>query len=432
MARKKRLRGPWWRGGEGRWYATVDGRKVRFPEDIGEKDEGKAWVHYETEMGLAANRVAEAQDPTVGGVLQLYIAHLERKADAGRVTRQHYRNRQSHLGHFARFGDVAARKARTLRPRDLEAFAVDLSRRYSAHYARACGEAVRAAFNWAARYGSRADGGRLLAESPVSGAKLESPGHPPERFAERSAAASWLAFLRRRSNGVGFENTRSRQGIPGRAGAFRESPTGRLTRNFALLQRVLIRTGARPGELASLQWSMIVWDAGTTPEGNTYAKAVIPWWDKAKDRPGWKNARKTKKDRVIFFSAILTRALRRESGRPWRHSTHVFQSRRGTWGDGTALAARTRDLRPLAVAASGGKLAMDGPGRLVNYLFRHTAITTYILMGIDVPTVAELMGTSVKVITNTYLHIVDSHLAEAFHSAGRAREANLKKSRGSS
>lgn len=422
MPRKKTSRprrsGPWWRASESRWYATLGGRKVRFPKDIGPQDAGKAWAHYEALKSAGARHEAEATDPTVADLIELYLRHLQVEAGAGRIALQHFRNRQSHLGHFAGFAGLGDRKARLLSAADLTRFADAMARAHSAHYAANCAAAARAALSWASKPGARPDGRRLLAENPFEGVKLPSVGRSPERFAERTAAAAWLAFLRRRCNGVGIEHANTRGGEPGRYGAFRFLPNGRRMRNFALLQRVLIRTGARPSELGRCQWDDITWDAGRTPAGHVYGTIVLDW-------TRWKSGKKTRQPRTIYLTAVLTRALRREFERPDRHPTHPFVGRNGPWKDGTGLAQRVRQLRPAAVADAKTRaearglpapLREDGPGRLVNYLWRHTAASTMLMMGLDLPRIAAALGTSARMIETTYGHMLSDHVAAAAHA----------------
>ncbi len=50
---------------------------------------------------------------------------------------------------------------------------------------------------------------------------------------------------------------------------------------------------------------------------------------------------------------------------------------------------------------------------MVNYRFRHAAASTLLMLGVDVPTVAELLGTSAEMIYRNYGHILDKHLEQA-------------------
>ena len=73
---------------------------------------------------------------------------------------------------------------------------------------------------------------------------------------------------------------------------------------------------------------------------------------------------------------------------------------------------KVRRIRTLAIEA-GVDFAADGPNRLVNYRWRHTAISTLLMMGIDVATPAELTGTSPEMIHRNYGHLLMDHLASA-------------------
>jgi integrase len=55
----------------------------------------------------------------------------------------------------------------------------------------------------------------------------------------------------------------------------------------------------------------------------------------------------------------------------------------------------------------------EGENRLVNYRWRHTAISTLLMLGVDVATVAELTGTSPDMIYKFYGHLLDEHLRGA-------------------
>ena len=95
------------------------------------------------------------------------------------------------------------------------------------------------------------------------------------------------------------------------------------------------------------------------------------------------------------------------------------------WGDGVGLAKKVRDVRRAAIAEGGRRVAAGGPlrgldlikdsglDRVHNYRWRHTAISTLLRQGVDVPTIAELMGTGPAMIYRTYGHLLSDHLARA-------------------
>jgi integrase len=189
-----------------------------------------------------------------------------------------------------------------------------------------------------------------------------------------------------------------------------------------------------------MRWDQIRWDAGVTSIGHRFAKVILE---------EHKTAEKTEKLRTIYLTPSLTRALRRVSSQPGKHPTHVFVHARGSrsvaametpadlgdpWNS-IALAAKVRKVRERAIRAaeslqSEGKptrglelLSGKGANRLVNYRWRHTAISTLLMMGVDVATVAELTGTSPEMIHQHYGHLLDAHLAGAAEKLIRGRRA---------
>jgi integrase len=59
--------------------------------------------------------------------------------------------------------------------------------------------------------------------------------------------------------------------------------------------------------------------------------------------------------------------------------------------------------------------------RLVNYRWRHTAISTLLMLGVDVPTVAELTGTSPEMINKHYSHLAAAAEKLVGRKSGRPR-----------
>jgi integrase len=413
-----RIAEPRWDDDRKRWYANIGeadekgrARAVRFPREIGQKDKEAAWEFFRQYKASHQAVKVDTADPTVAGLFELYLLALEQRITDGSMTPEHYSVVRTHLSRFADFtpdddermpyGD---RLARQLTKDSMEDFIAAMQSRYTPHYVDGFTRSTNAAFNWAARKKGRGGGG-LLESNPISG--FESPTIPrsPERFAERKTAAVFLKFWRKRtlrSKYIGDRRTRFE----------------RLT---WLLKRCLIHTGARPKELCVLHWEDIDWKNRITTAGHVAAKAMIP-----PDR--WKTGKKTGRFRPILFSAVLTRALWREYNRPDRHPTHVFMHGHGRggngqaqpWPDGSRLAQKIRKVRDEAIEA-GVPLVGKGPKRLVNYIWRHTAASTLIMEGVDLATVAELLGTSVEMLRQHYSHILDDHLASAADVLTRRR-----------
>ncbi len=400
---------PRWHRNKKRWYAAIgeagkNGRakEVFAPETIGAADKAGAWEWFKEEVRRRGDVVVPVDRRTVEWVCEHYLAWCEARVADGELTIGHYRNKAHHLGHLAEaFGP---RIAGTLSAETLTTWLRALRSTLSPHYVANIGASVSAAFNWAFTR-------RLLERNPVAGFTTPTVPQSPERFAERREAAVWLAWLWRR------------------AGADRHA------RQIVLMQRVLIRTGARPGELCALHWSDIRWDARRTPSGHTAAKLVIP-------PERWKSGAKTGRPRTIYLTTALTRALRRELGRDGRHERSVFVHGPGRggigagepWESGSVLSKSILQARRRLIAARGNALARaeqgkpltplerglvaveirdDGPNRLTNYRWRHTAASSLLMDGVDVATVAELLGTSVEMISRVYGHLLDQHLAAA-------------------
>src|SRR5581483_8234949 len=81
------------------------------------------------------------------------------------------------------------------------------------------------------------------------------------------------------------------------------------------------------------------------------------------------------------------------------------------------------DVRPWERRRAEVVVKDEGHNRLTNYRWRHTAISTLLMLGVDVPTVAELTGTSPEMIYRHYGHLLDEHLAAAAEKLAGRRKA---------
>ncbi len=442
----------------GLWYANIgpatNGRasRVYAPRAL-VKTQRQANRWLEEKLKAAEASQVPAVEITVGGLAQLYLAWLESKVDGDRGRQREYQRAQSQLALILEAetekGRFAELRANTLESADAQVL-IDKwqAAGYSANYVANCTRRLKRVFSWASKKEPDRKPAKLLENNPL-GKDLKTPVVPnsPERFAERSEIATFFRFARCYAHGLRPADP-SKPPRPQKRPREHSGPGGleaRFDRLTILLLRVLVHSGARPGEVCGAQWQDVRWNAGVTPVGHRYAKIVVP-----PDR--WKVGGKTGKARTIYLSPILTRALRREYSRPApsefragpmnrrskellpHHPTTVFAHRCGTrkefygadretgqpW-DAEHLAAKVRKIRTAAIWA-GLPLLEKGPNRVVNYRFRHTAISTMLMMGIDVATVAELCGTSAEEIRRTYGHLLDSHLAAAanrFHSRPR-------------
>jgi integrase len=111
------------------------------------------------------------------------------------------------------------------------------------------------------------------------------------------------------------------------------------------------------------------------------------------------------------------------AGEPWkdglRLSKAILRVGREAIARGVALGAQGRPTRGLE------RIRDEGHNRLTNYRWRHTAISTLLMMGIDVPTVAELTGTSPEMVYRIYGHLLESHLRAAAEKLAGGRRPRL-------
>ena len=143
--------------------------------------------------------------------------------------------------------------------------------------------------------------------------------------------------------------------------------------------------------------------------------------------------------------------MRREFERPERHPLYVFTHGRGRggkgagepWPDSSILSKRILTVRRELIALqkriqdkldSGADVSNreqrlahvaiqdDGPNRVSNYRWRHTAISSLLMQGVDVATVAKFTGTSVAMIERTYGHLLDKHLQGAAERLANGRK----------
>ena len=407
---------PRWSKSRRRWYACIGdlgpdrrAKEAFAPATISEKEEGKAWEWFHAEVASRQSVEVPPGSLTVEDLCEMYLLWAEGRIADGKLSRVHYANKEHHLTKLADF--AGSRPADAMTAELMNDFVEMIRAVHAPNYVANICSTCSAAFNWAVR-------AKHLPSSPIAGYEVPAVPRAPERFAERAEAAAFLAHWRTRSD--------------------RSTVAGRYDRLTLLLERCLIRTGARPGEMCRLRWGDFRWDAGRTSAGLAYARAVIP--ARREDGTlGHKTGDKTGQARTIYFTPALTRALRREMARPGRHPESVFVHGRGRggkgagepWASGSRLSKKIlavrRELiarqeaaklgpyvvRPSEAALSAIPILDVGDNRVTNYRWRHTAASTLLMMGVDVPTVAELLGTSPAMLYRVYGHLLDGHLSDA-------------------
>lgn len=169
-------------------------------------------------------------------------------------------------------------------------------------------------------------------------------------------------------------------------------------------RRVLIFlrfSGARPGELRNLEWCHVKLDA----------KVILLWQHKT--------VAKTNKPRRIYLNRVLVRLLiwlkRRSS------SSFVFVNSFGGPWKTRALCKNLATIRERTALPSDVKL----------YGTRHAHATNAIMNGVDIATLAELLGHTSTRITQRYLHLSGraDHLLEAAEKAVKSHPTPTPSSR---
>lgn len=132
-------------------------------------------------------------------------------------------------------------------------------------------------------------------------------------------------------------------------------------------------TGCRPSELRALRWEQISNDCQT---------AVML---------EHKNDRKVAKPRTIFFPPNASAILRRHR----KDKGSVFLNTRGRPWTKNAVVCRMRRLRE--------RTGLQGTA----YAYRHSYATRALASGVGPADVAEIIGTSIEIISRNYAHLGD-------------------------
>jgi integrase len=153
--------------------------------------------------------------------------------------------------------------------------------------------------------------------------------------------------------------------------------------DFKVLLFALMMSGCRPKEATSLTWNQVHQDRWVLPQHKTFHK--------------------THKPRVIYLTKPLQRlmtVLRRRGDQRGAANAHVFLNAYGRPWTRNAIRLRIERLKRKL------HLADD----LCCYMTRHAFGTAAVLNGVDVMTVAQLMGhTSLEMIQRVYVHLADKH-----------------------
>lgn len=245
--------------------------------------------------------------------------------------------------------------------------------------------ALRVMFRWAVEHGR-------LPRNPLDGVAGPKPEYQGDRYASEGEVSAFAEFVDRWA-------------------AAEDGKLSRFAAMTATLVKVVIETGCRPGEMCKAQW-----------EHWKLEDRVIVLPPKSH-----KTGRRVNKPRFVLVSEEIAREIEAIRSHPDRHPEWIFTHRVGPragtsataedkrWGtpwNSNALSRRVKDLRRAAIKA-GVPLADTGVKRLHLYRLRHSSITQQLADGLTTREVADLHGTSERVIESTYLHPQIEHLRAA-------------------
>lgn len=350
---------PWFRKQIGWWCAYIGGREVRLARGVGKAAKTEASKRLKE---LLALRNANPSPESKGQTIASII-DLYLSFARKRLAPRTYEEREHYLQAFAEhcgFRAVAACRAY-----DLTAWLDSNSQWQSDWTISSIVAIVQRPFNWAVSQG-------LVEKNPFKGVR-KTQGEPRRPITEDE----FRALLR------------------ASAGKWRRmKPTpGARFRQVLLFLRY---TGCRPGEAAKLRWADIDLDN---------AVIVLRKHKTAKTR-------KKKTPRIVPLHPIVLRLLiwlRRRA----EHPELVFLTHRRTAWNRSNLSLRVQRARKKAGIAEDATL----------YGIRHSFGTRSILNGVDLKTLAELMGHTTTRMTEHYVHLAGqrSHLAAAMLRANAKR-----------
>jgi integrase len=134
------------------------------------------------------------------------------------------------------------------------------------------------------------------------------------------------------------------------------------------------------------------------------AALVYPWQG---DDVGfrWKNAKKSKRDRVIYLTPELQALVEREIEK--RPGGYIFMTiRKRLWNNNNLVNRMDKLLEDKAVKKWCRKNGFNLE-KVMLYGFRHTYATNMLGRGVPIKILADWMGTSVAMLEKTYSHIHD-------------------------
>jgi integrase len=365
MARKAR---PWFRRSDGWWYVCINGKQRRLAEGRNRKRAAlQRW--HELELEAAANPSIGSPDQTVASVIDAYLDHAKHDLDADT-----YARRTRYLQLFAEAHGF--RLVKDCLPIHLTQWLDSKTAWVSAWTWATVIKIVQRVFNWAARQ-------RLIPANPFFGV-TQRPGEPRRPMTDEEFFKVIWATVRGLPVGHKRRNPRKR-------------PTaGTRFRNVLFFLRY---TGARPSEMAALTWDAVDFESGVIVLAQHKTRKLL----------------RTPRPRIIQLAPVVAKLLRRIKRQEPTPHPKVFLSSRSTPWRRQALGLRLRRFREKAGVSSEATL----------YGIRHQFGTMAVVNGVDIKTLAELMGHRTVQMTGHYCHLAghQEHLAAAMRQAvGRHRD----------
>lgn len=381
--------------------------------------------------------VVHSTEPTFDDLSRKYLVWLENRVHSGKSKPLTYTGHQKALDKFSKspgfggtpHGKILARDfTATMMSRFIDGMAnadrgVGKPRGYGPNYIGRILASVQTVLNWAAApRADRAAGDpeRLIPENPVKGFSHEATRapHSPTRFVAEAQVRKFFDW------GYARAETYSRAGKRAAPGGWWTPKHPELDRWFERIIIDLIRvaylTGTRPGEVRVARWVDYEPEAVRLDGIDGFCGRITL------DPTRWKSGNKTGKHREILLEPEAVSVIEGIRADPKHHPVYIWThgiaphakdrdevsvAHGVPWGD-NALTTRVCTLRRSAIA-DGIRLEDVGPNRFVMYLLRHTRAAELLMGGVPIATVAQLLGTSVQMIQNTYGSYSAEHLAEA-------------------
>ncbi len=352
---------PWFNKSTDWWCTDIAGRRHKLARGRERKKLAQQKFHALMQE-CAVNPPADA-GPGVATVPSIVDEYLD-VGCRGNEERTFYEKKLI-LQRFAR--DHRHRLAADLKPYDLERWIAAHADWKSDDYRGKICAIVHAAFNWAARGGLLGrDARNPMAGFSITGGNRRRPMTSPE-------------FRR-----IWGQSRKGKRSGP-------DASSGRRLREVLLFIKL---TGARPKEARDLRWADIDADSG------------VARLERHKTR------KKTRKARVLPLTPPVVRLLESVARRDGTADCVFLTTRGGPWAR-NSLAQKIKRLRERAGVPEEASL----------YGLRHRFGTRAVTRGVDLKTLAELMGHSQVRTTEHYLHLAaeHDHLRRAMEKVNRPR-----------